>query len=87
MDSNTRDTDHTVEVYVRLLNEGTETYRPARGLDLGNGLFRLTSATPYDPDDEDWEFPPDSVVALAPRKDENGSYLVAVDPANSAKIV
>jgi hypothetical protein len=43
----------TVEVYVRLLNEGTEVMRPTQATDLNNGGFRLAATPDYDPTDEE----------------------------------
>ena len=31
----------TVEIHIRLLDEGTECSRPTQALDLGNGLFQV----------------------------------------------
>jgi hypothetical protein len=50
----------TVEIYIRLLDEGTECSRPTQALDLGNGLFIALPTSNCDPADEVWEFPSDS---------------------------
>lgn len=68
----------TVEIYVRLLHEGTECLRPTQALDLGNGLFRVLPTSDYDPLDEVWEFPPDSIVRSEIRRSESGKFLLAV---------
>jgi hypothetical protein len=39
----------TVEIYIRLLDEGTECSRPTQALDLGNGLFKVLPTSNYDP--------------------------------------
>lgn len=72
-----------VDVYVRLLNEGTEVSRPTRALDLGNGLFRILATPDYSPDDETWEFPPGSIVKCERRRDSSGEYLIAVKGGDS----
>lgn len=41
---------NTIELYVRLLNEGNEVFRPTRALDLGDGNFKLLPQTDYDPE-------------------------------------
>jgi hypothetical protein len=74
MDSDTKKT----QIYVRLLNEGTEVSRPTLALDLGNGLFKLLATSDYDPDDETWEFPPNSLVRVEKRIEPTGEYLIAV---------
>ena len=74
MDSNTKSTD----IWVRLLNEGTEVSRPAKALVLGNGAFRILAPSDYDGGDETWEFPPGSTVECEQRGGESGEYLIAV---------
>jgi hypothetical protein len=70
----------TVEIYIRLLDEGTECSRPTQALDLGNGLFKVLATSSYDPADEVWEFPPDSIVRSAIRQSEGKKVLMAVAP-------
>ncbi|GAC1314791.1 MAG: hypothetical protein NVSMB14_15070 [Isosphaeraceae bacterium] len=52
----------TREVFVPLLNEGTHVLRPTQAMALGGMRFRLIEPAGYDPDDEQWEFPPGSAV-------------------------
>ena len=73
MDSNTS----VVDMWVRLLDEGTEVTRPAKAVDLGDGTYRILPTSDYDPDDETWEFPPGTIVASETRKDEKGVFHVA----------
>ena len=65
-------------IYIRLLDEGTEVFRPTEALDLGDGLFRVLPTADYDSEDETWEFPPGSVVRSKRRRDNSGEYLLAV---------
>jgi hypothetical protein len=76
MHSDTR----TIELQVKLVNEGTDVSRTTRALDLGEGLFRLLPTPDYDPEDEEWEFVPGATVRSEPRKDDKGEYLLAVKP-------
>jgi len=76
MDSDTR----TIELQVRLLNEGTDVSRPTRALDLGGGLFKILATHDYDPEDEEWEFVPGATVRLQARTDDKGAYPLAVRP-------
>ena len=69
-----------VEIYVRLLDEGTECSRPTRAVDLGNGLFKVLPTPDYDPADEIWEFPPDSIVRSETRRSEGKEILLAIAP-------
>jgi hypothetical protein len=45
-------------VYVRLLDEGTEVWRPTRAAPLPDGTFEIAEPEGYDPELETWEFPP-----------------------------
>ena len=72
------DTNKRVTIYVRLLDEGTEVFRPTEALDLGNGQFRLLPTSNYDPEDEKWEFPPGSVVRGERVRGDGDEYLRAV---------
>jgi hypothetical protein len=71
-------TSKRVEIYVRLLDEGTEVSRPTYALDLGNGLFRLEPSPSYDPEVETWEFEPGAEVRGELQSTDSGSYLMAV---------
>ncbi len=45
-----QDTDTEVVVYVRLLDEGTDVWRPVHASALPDGTFRLREPDGYDPD-------------------------------------
>jgi hypothetical protein len=66
-----------IEIYVRLLNEGTDVSRPTKGIVLSNGLFKLLPTDSYDPDDEHWEFVPGAIVRAKEVVDGDRIYLVA----------
>lgn len=65
-------------VYVRLLGEGTVAFRPSPAEFLGPQEARLIAPPGYDPDDEDWEFKPGSVVRVELRQLEGADEFVAV---------
>jgi len=73
----------TVEIHVRLLDEGTECSRPTRGVSIGNGLFKLLPTENYNPDDEHWEFIPGSIVRVKEVRVNDGVYLLAVTQEGS----
>jgi len=75
MDSSTRE---EITIFIRLLNEGTEVLRPTRALDLGGGLFKVLATSDYDATDEEWEFPPNSVVRAQRRSGASGEFFLAV---------
>jgi hypothetical protein len=68
-------------VYVRLLGEGTVVFRPALAEFLGPQKARLIAPPSYDPDDEDWEFKPGSVVQVEVRQLEGSDEFLAVAQA------
>lgn len=74
MDSDTK----TVDILVRLLEEGTDVSRPTKATVLQNGLYKILPTVGYNPDNETWEFPPGSVVSAEKRRDESGEYLLAI---------
>jgi hypothetical protein len=51
-----------VQLFVPLLNEGTDVLRPTTGVFVCPDVIRLEAPADYDPDIEEWEFPPGSEV-------------------------
>jgi hypothetical protein len=68
-------------VYVKLLGEGTDTWRPVPAEQLGQRRYRMLSTHNYDPEDEAWEFLPGTVAICEPRQLSDGVYLVAIRSA------
>ena len=52
----------TIEIWIPLLNEGTPVSRPTRGEIVGRGIYRVLQTEDYDPEDEEWAFPPGTLV-------------------------
>ena len=67
-------------IYVALLDEGVDVWRPVDAEVLPDGLFRIVSPAP-DPDDERWEFSSGSIVRCEYRRLSEGRTLVAVERA------
>jgi hypothetical protein len=65
-------------VFVRLLGEGTVVFRPTSAEFLEPGKARLLAPPDYDPEDENWEFTPGSVVRVERRQLEGTEEYVAV---------
>lgn len=68
------------QVYVRLLDEGTDVWRPVEASLLPSGAYRLVASTDVDPS-EVWEFPAGSVVRCEMKTLEGSPTLVAVGVA------
>ncbi len=49
-------------IYIELLNEGTSVWRPAPALRIGPHTYVVLPTPDYDPENEEWKFPPGSIV-------------------------
>jgi hypothetical protein len=67
---------HTI--YVELLSEGVDVWRPVQAEQQPDGTFRLPDHTP---EGESWRFPPGSNVRCALQNLADGSALVATELA------
>lgn len=67
----------TTTIYVRLLDEGTDVFRPTQGESVREGVYRLLPTQDYDPEDERWEFLPGQVVKCELVSLHGGERLVA----------
>lgn len=75
-------TDTETIVFVRLLEEGTDVWRPVGATALPDGTFELRETDEYDPEAELWEFPPHTRVRCAVKRfADGGTGLVAVSRA------
>lgn len=66
------------KVFVRLLEEGTEVFRPTMAILVDGDRHKLLPSEDYDPNTETWEFPPGSVVECVRRNLSIGEVLVAI---------
>jgi hypothetical protein len=55
-------------VYIYLLNEGTDVWRPAEARWLHDDVYELLHIDAYDPEDEEWQFAPGSIVRCENRQ-------------------
>lgn len=70
----------TKEVSVRLLNEALPTTRRTAAIELGDNWFKLLPTNDYDPEDEEWEFLPGSIVRCERRPNlGNPDIFLAVE--------
>jgi len=66
-----------VELYIPLLNEGTDVLRPTTGLLLGPDIVQVLATADYEPSVEEWEFPPGSKVKCVSETKSGRKLLVA----------
>lgn len=64
------------QIYVRLLDEGVDVWRPVDAECIGQGRYVITSEAP-DPETEVWEFNPGEEVLCRTRALSEGEALVA----------
>jgi hypothetical protein len=67
----------SVEIFIPLLNEGTDVLRPTQGLMLAPNVIQVLATPDYDPTSEEWEFPPGSKVRCVPETRGGRELLVA----------
>lgn len=67
-------------IYVYLLNEGTDVWRPVDAVHIAGDSYRIVGNNP-NPDDEQWEFTTGQVVSCEVRELSGGPCLVAVTSA------
>ena len=67
----------SIEIFVSLLNEGTDVLRPTQGLVLGTNEVQVLATPDYDPTIEVWEFPPGSRVRCVTEIRSGRELLVA----------
>jgi len=67
----------TIEIFIPLLNEGTEVLRPTLGLVLSSDELQVLPTRDYDPRVEEWQFPPDTKVKCVNEIKDGRALLVA----------
>lgn len=65
-------------IYVKLLEEGVNVYRPVPAKKLSENIYKLQGKELYHPSDENWEFPYDSCVEVSEQYLNDGKSLVAI---------
>jgi hypothetical protein len=69
------------EIFVALLDESVDVWRPVLADRLAEDTYRI-AAQPYDRAAEVWEFKPGDIVRCAVRRDGDGPILVAATLAD-----
>ncbi|MCC6493046.1 MAG: hypothetical protein IT424_08490 [Pirellulales bacterium] len=66
-----------MKIFVPLLNEGTDVVRPTLGRVIGPSAVEVLPTSDYDPDAEEWQFPPGTKVQCVRETRQGGTLLVA----------
>ena len=61
-----------VEIYIKLLDEGVDCWRPVKAQKLGENKYKIIGTDHYDPDNEKWEFLPGDIVECQQKKLSGG---------------
>ena len=61
-------------IYMPLLNEGTDVWAPVRAERISGSYYRVLGPQP---DDQEWEFPTDSIVRVVQRTFSGGETALA----------
>ncbi len=70
-------------VYVRLLGEGTDVWRPAQASYMGGDRYQLIPQAV--PDSEEWEFSPGTIVHCETRTLSGSQCTAAVQASNPVR--
>jgi hypothetical protein len=68
------------QIYVALLNEGVDVWRPVQAERLSDNTYRILSQ-PYDQSAESWQFEPGDVVLCEMLESSEGRILAATRKA------
>jgi hypothetical protein len=70
----------TSTIYVPLLNEGLDVWRPVEARHLGRGAYLIVDED-YDPEVEAWQFEPGTIVRCRTERREGRPIKVAIERA------
>ena len=79
-----KDSNMTEQIFIALLDEGVNAYRPVQAEKLANDTYRIPPNLDPGPLGEKWEFPPGATVVCQPRDTSDGRILAAVRLARAA---
>ena len=72
--------EHLSEIWIYLLGEGTDVWRPVQAVHVNGDVYRIVSLNP-DPEQETWEFNSKELVRCKKCKLDGNSCLVAYEHA------
>jgi hypothetical protein len=68
----------STEIYMPLLDEGVDVWRPVRAQHVSDDVYRITGEAP-DAEDERWQFPPGALVRCRDQMLSGGTCVVAYE--------
>lgn len=73
-----KDSNMSDQIYVALMDEGVNVWRPAPALRLQDDTYVVLRPDDYDPSLEKWQFPPGTLVICESKQLSDGIFPVAV---------
>lgn len=67
-----------MDIFIKLLDEGTKVYRPVPAIKIENHIYRIGGFEIYDIEDEIWEFLPGIIVYVEEQVLNGEKVLVAI---------
>jgi hypothetical protein len=64
-----------MKIYIELLGEGTQVWRPVEGVHVQGDLYRIIQ-TNAEPGDERWPFETDSIVRCRLKETQEGDQIL-----------
>lgn len=77
MSAETASSTKLVDIYIPLLDEGTDVLRPTKGVALAPDTVRVLATPDYNPAIEKWRFPPNAKVRCCSESRGGCTILVA----------
>lgn len=72
--------EKTETIYVQLLDEGIEVFRPVLAVVLSENTYKILGFEDYDPETETWQFLPGTIVRAGfMDSDKGGQFLAALE--------
>ena len=68
---------NTTEIYIQLPED--EAARPTQGRMIADNIYEVLPTPDYDPEDEDWEFVPGTIVRCDERDFRGKKYVLAIE--------
>ena len=66
-------------IYIQILGEGTIVYRSVPASRIKNNIYKLEGEEIYDPEDEEWEFKPGTIVKTERKYLQSKMVLIAME--------
>ena len=66
------------KIYIKLLDDGVDSWRPTFGEKIQEKIYKVLSTEDYDPNDEEWEFVPGTIVRCELHEKSLGNKTIEV---------